>query len=90
MEDAIAIITGLVADANQNGVPDSCEGLAIGTPFCLCDAAVAPCGNASPASGCINVTGHRAPCSPASEAPASRRTTSSSRTTNLPPGTFLR
>lgn len=87
VEDAIAIITGLVADANQNGVPDSCEGLAIGIPFCLCDAAVAPCGNASPASGCINVTGQGALLTGLGSTSVAADDLVL-QTTNLPPGTF--
>lgn len=87
VEDAIAIITGLVADTNRNGVPDSCEGVSIGTPFCLCDAAVAPCGNASPASGCINVTGQGALLTGLGSTSVAADDLVL-QTTNLPPGTF--
>lgn len=57
IEDAVAIASGMVADTNQNGVPDSCETIVIGTPFCFCPTVVAPCGNASPTTGCINAVG---------------------------------
>ena len=59
IEDSVAIATGLVPDADSNGIPDSCGGPvtgAIGTVACVCTAAAAPCGNAYPA-GCINGSG---------------------------------
>ena len=63
IEDALAILGGLVADANGDGVPDACGGGgapppgAVGIASCFCDATVAPCGNASPTTGCINSVG---------------------------------
>ncbi|MEL6430620.1 MAG: hypothetical protein AAFR54_15660, partial [Planctomycetota bacterium] len=62
IEDAIAILTGLVPDADGNGVPDSCTTIfptpgPIGVAGCFCPATVAPCGNASPTTGCIHSLG---------------------------------
>ena len=43
---------GSAVDTNLDGVPDSCQGLAIGTPFCLCaPGSPAPCGNFFAAGG---------------------------------------
>lgn len=58
IEDSIAIATGLVPDADGNGIPDGCGPTMgpIGTMSCICTTAVAPCGNAYPA-GCVNATG---------------------------------
>ncbi|MEL6611986.1 MAG: hypothetical protein AAFQ53_07815 [Bacteroidota bacterium] len=60
IEDSIAILMGIAADADGNGVPDGCGGPTIGpigTPFCFCPTAVAPCGNASTTTGCLNSVG---------------------------------
>ncbi|MEM8711933.1 MAG: hypothetical protein AAGG01_13355, partial [Planctomycetota bacterium] len=58
IEDAIDIAVGTSIDANQNGVPDSCEApVTIGTPFCFCPLPASPCGNASPTTGCLNSVG---------------------------------
>ena len=54
-EDAVDVAAGSSADANGNGVPDECETTI--SSFCLCPAALAPCGNADPAAGCANSTG---------------------------------
>ena len=56
-EDAIAIALGLVIDGDQNGVPDSCSSAPVGAPFCFCPMIAAPCGNASPTTGCLNGVG---------------------------------
>ena len=53
VEDSVAIATGLVADLDRNGVPDSCQ--PVGTPYCFCP--VGPCLNNDPAAGCLNSTG---------------------------------
>lgn len=87
IEDAIAIANGLVPDVNINGVPDSCESLTIGTPFCLCVAAASPCGNASPSTGCLNVTGLGALLT-ASGSTSALTDDLVLTTTNLPPFTF--
>lgn len=57
MEDAIAIALGVVPDADQNGVPDGCSSSPVGTAFCFCPMVLAPCGNASPTTGCLNGAG---------------------------------
>ncbi len=58
VEDAVAIAIGGVADVNMNGVPDSCEGCpSVGVQFCFCPTVSAPCGNADPTAGCLNVSG---------------------------------
>lgn len=87
VEDGIAIAMGMVADANQNGVPDSCESGIVGTPFCLCVQSAAPCANASPTSGCINVTGMGAQLVGLGSTSASADNLIL-QTTGLPPGTF--
>ena len=57
VEDAIAIANGTAPDVDRNGVPDGCGTSPIGIPFCFCPAAVAPCGNASATTGCMNGAG---------------------------------
>ncbi|MEM8711771.1 MAG: hypothetical protein AAGG01_12525 [Planctomycetota bacterium] len=58
IEDAVAIAVLGVADTNMNGVPDVCEGCpSVGVPFCFCPTSMAPCGNADPSAGCLNVSG---------------------------------
>jgi len=57
IEDAVAIGMGLVPDLNMNGIPDGCESGSVGSAFCFCPTVSAPCGNASPTTGCINVVG---------------------------------
>lgn len=58
VEDAVAIATGMVVDANLDGVPDSCQALPVGTPFCFCAPGTpAPCGNFFAAGGCLNASG---------------------------------
>ena len=50
IEDAVAIAMGTVPDVNMNGIPDPCEApTSIGTPFCFCTVADAPCANPFPA-----------------------------------------
>ncbi len=57
MEDAVAIALGLVPDVNQDGIPDGCQTVTVGTPFCFCNtAAPAPCGNWFPTAGCTNAS----------------------------------
>jgi len=57
VEDVVAIALLGVADTNMDGVPDVCQALPVGTPFCHCTAAVAPCGNAFFPGGCLNSVG---------------------------------
>lgn len=55
VEDAVDIAFGTSSDANDNGVPDDCEGGVV--RFCMCPDNVAPCGNGDPTAGCANSTG---------------------------------
>lgn len=87
IEDGIAIATGVAADGNMNGVPDVCEGGVVGSPFCLCTQAAAPCANASPASGCVNVTGQGAQLTGSGSSSVGLDNLVL-QTTGLPPGTF--
>ncbi|MEM6674746.1 MAG: hypothetical protein AAF726_18005 [Planctomycetota bacterium] len=57
VEDSVAIALGAVPDLNANGIPDGCEAGPVGVPYCFCPAAVAPCGNDSGTTGCINAAG---------------------------------
>lgn len=62
IEDAVDVAFGASSDANDNGIPDECEGDFI--RFCMCRDNVAPCGNSDPTAGCANSTGSGALMSP--------------------------
>ena len=54
IEDAVAIALGLVADLNNDGIPDSCQ--TVGTPYCFCPNG-GICFNPDATAGCRNSTG---------------------------------
>ena len=56
LEDAVEIVTGVVIDADGDGVPDSCAAILDVAPYCFC-ASIAPCGNFDPTAGCENSSG---------------------------------
>lgn len=55
VEDSVDIGAGTSNDSNNNGIPDECE--QVYGRYCLCTAGLGPCGNDSPATGCLNSTG---------------------------------
>ncbi len=55
VEDSVDIGQGASNDSNNNGIPDECE-RTYGR-YCECAVGLGPCGNDSPATGCLNSTG---------------------------------
>ncbi len=85
IEDAVDIAFGSSTDANDNGIPDECEG-DIDT-FCFCPSNAAPCGNGDPTAGCLNSSGRGALMTPSGSASATADDLVLT-TTQLPLGSF--